>query len=128
MKLAVVGSRTLKNYKLLLNELNQYDNITEIVSGGAQGADKLAERYAIEKNIPIKIFPANWSRWGKRAGYMRNREIWDYADEGIAFWDGHSRGTQHSFELSKFLGKKIKVIKFDISDNEKRTIIIHRGL
>jgi len=115
MKLAVVGSRTLTNYKLVLNELNQFSDITEIVSGGAQGADKFAERYAIEKNIPIKIFKADWGRYGKRAGYVRNKEIWEYADQGIAFWDGHSAGTAHSFELSNFLGKKIKVVRFDIA-------------
>ena len=119
MKLAVVGSRTLTKYKLLLNELNQYDGITEIVSGGAQGADKLAERYAKEKNIPIKIFKADWGRYGKRAGYVRNKEIWDYADQGIAFWDGHSRGTAHSFELARFLGKKLKTVIFDIIPLER---------
>jgi len=112
MRLAVVGSRSFKDYNLLKSELKKYENITEIVSGGAIGADELAEKFAKEYNIPVKIFKPNWNLYGKAAGYKRNAEIWQYADEGIAYWDGISKGTSHSIELSKFYGKKLKIIKF----------------
>jgi hypothetical protein len=55
--------------------------------------------------IPTKAYPDD-------AGYKRNAEIWQYADEGIAFWNGVSQGTKHSLDLSKFYGKKLNLIKF----------------
>ena len=115
MKLAIIGSRTFNDYELLKDEvdklLEKY-NITEIISGGARGADSLAERYAEEKKLKLTVFPAQWHKYGKSAGFIRNDEIWKYADMGIAFWDGESRGTQHSFKLAEKYNKKLKVVKF----------------
>jgi len=115
MKLAIVGSRTFNDYELLKDEvdklLKKY-NITEIVTGGAKGADTLAEQYARENNLKITIFPAEWNKYGKKAGFIRNDKIWQYADFGIAFWDGESKGTQHSFKLAKKYNKELKIVRF----------------
>jgi len=115
MKLAIVGSRTFNDYELLKKEtdklLEKY-NITEIISGGAKGADSLAEKYAKEKKLKLTVFPAKWNKYGKSAGFIRNNEIWEYADLGIAFWDGKSKGTQHSFKLAEKYHKILEVIKF----------------
>ena len=73
--LAVVGSREFNNYKLLKDKLNSIENISKIVSGGAFGADKLAELYAEEYNIETNIIKPNWSTYGKSAGAIRNKEI-----------------------------------------------------
>ncbi|MAH42110.1 hypothetical protein CL614_00020 [archaeon] len=112
MKLAVVGSRTFKDYILLNQTLSQYDNVTEIVSGGAGGADSLAKKYAEENRIKYVEFKPNWNRYGKRAGFIRNKDIWEYSDRGVAFWDGASPGTRQSLELSEFFRKKLDLIKF----------------
>ena len=61
MKLAIVGSRTFSNYKLLKEYLDQIPDITEIVSGGAAGADTLGEQYAREKSIPIVRYLPDWN-------------------------------------------------------------------
>ena len=116
-KVAIVGSRTFNDYETFKKELQiflkeQSIKKFEIVSGGAYGADKLAERYAKEYNVPIKIFSAEWDKYGKKAGYIRNKKIWEYADLGIAFWDGKSKGTQHSFKLAKDFNKYLKIVKF----------------
>lgn len=119
MKIAVVGSRTFNNYnvlKIVLDQLRTQYNITTIVSGGANGADNLAERYADEKGIQKDIYPAEWSKYGKRAGFMRNQTIWDNSDMGVAFWDGQSKGTAHSFEISKRQNKILFI--FDYSKND----------
>jgi len=126
MKLTIIGSRTFNDYKLLKDEvdkvLKKY-NITEIVTGGARGADTLAEQYAKEKGLKLTIFPAEWNKYGKRAGFIRNDTIWQYADLGIAFWDGESRGTQHSFKLAEKYNKKLKIVRFKrIKNGQKRTI------
>lgn len=96
MKIAVVGSRTFSDYILLKSVLNlaaKYGFVTEIVSGGAQGADSLAKKYAQEHNVSYKEFPAQWDIYGKSAGFIRNKLIVEYCDMVIAFWDGKSRGT-----------------------------------
>ena len=63
--LAIVGTRTFNDYKLLkkkVDEINKKTKINMIVSGGAKGADKLAEKYAKENKIPTKIFIPNWKK------------------------------------------------------------------
>jgi len=108
MKIAVIGSRTIKDYCLVEQELKKIiSQDDEIISGGASGVDEIAEMFAKKNKIKLTIFKAEWSKYGKKAGYIRNKEIWKYCDWGIAFWDGKSKGTQHSFKLAKELNKKI---------------------
>ena len=104
VKLAVIGSRSFHNYAFMCDILKWYD-ISSIISGGARGADKLAEQYAMEHSIPIKVFPANWDKYGKRAGFLRNEQIIDACDEVVAFWDSISSGTAHSLKLAEEKGK-----------------------
>ena len=74
--------------------------ITEVVSGKARGVDTLGEWWAKsgEKDIPIQSFPADWKKFKKAAGYIRNAEMAKYADALIAIWDGESRGTFNMIE------------------------------
>ena len=108
MRLAVVGSRTFNDYALMCAVLDRFE-IIEIISGGARGADALAERYAHERRLPITVFPADWDAHGKSAGFLRNREIVAAADEVVACWDGRSRGTRHAIELARTSGKVVYV-------------------
>lgn len=111
MKLAIVGSRTFDNYEMVKQVLKDL-NITEIVSGGAKGADTLAERYATENNISTTIFKPDWDKLGRAAGMIRNKQIVNYAEKVIAFWDGVSKGTKNSIDLAKRQGKLLSVEKF----------------
>jgi len=113
VKIAVIGSRDFNDYNLLKSMLDPVKfKIGLIVSGGARGADSLAERYARENNIETLIFIPDWSK-GKSAGYERNKQIVEASDIIIAFWDGSSKGTQHSFKLAEKYNKKIKIIKYN---------------
>ena len=112
MKYAIVGSRTFNDYQFLKDTLDQYDDINLIVSGGAYGADKLAERYAKEHGIDTKIFIPEWSKYGKSAGYKRNRLIIGYSDIVIAFWDGVSKGTKHDIDIADELNIKCIIRRF----------------
>ena len=109
MRLAIIGSRDFNDYELLENEVNKlrkrHKNINIIVSGGARGADTLAEQYADNHNLKKQIYHAEWNIYGKRAGYIRNQVIWDNCDIIICFWDGKSPGTKHS--VDKFYQKDI---------------------
>lgn len=114
MKLAVIGSRDFNNYALLeivLNNLKISKNDI-IVSGGAGGADTLAEQYANQYDIPLEILKPDWEKYGKGAGFIRNKEIWDNSDQGIAFWDGKSKGTEHSFKIAKDQNKTLFVVDY----------------
>ena len=76
----------------------------EFVSGGCRGVDTIAERFCKLHGYPIKVFNADWATYGKRAGYLRNKQMAEYAAETggslIAFWDGKSRGTKMMIELA----------------------------
>ena len=108
MKVAVIGSRGLHvtNFEKYLPE-----GVSEIVSGGARGIDSDAELYAHENGLKMTVFLPDYARYGRGAPIRRNKEIVDYADEVIAFWDGKSRGTMNVIEYCKKQCKKITVIK-----------------
>ena len=117
MKCAIVGSRSITCYPIVEAFLDSYFsynniNIDLIVSGGAIGVDTLAEKYAKEKNIPTFIIKPEWDKYGKSAGFVRNRKIIESADLVIAFWDGKSKGTQNSLDIAKELHKKFVIIIF----------------
>ena len=90
MKIAVIGSRNLhiENLEVYLPE-----DCTEIVSGGAKGIDQSAARFAGIHAIKLTEFLPDYSRYGKAAPIVRNKQIVDYADAVLAFRDGKSAGT-----------------------------------
>lgn len=110
-KVAVVGSRTFGDKVLLSQEVGKLLP-SLIVSGGARGADSLAEEWALRFRIPTRIYPAEWDKYGRSAGFRRNRDIVDGCEVLLAFWDGESRGTAHSIKLAESAGKVVRVIKF----------------
>lgn len=116
--LLIVGSRNFDNFELLKEELDKiiadYDK-TIIISGGAKGADYLAELYADRNHLGKIIMKADWNKYGKSAGYVRNREMHKFISEKknrlcVAFWDGKSKGTTHSFDLANIYNNPIKII------------------
>ena len=115
IRLAVVGSRTFTDRKLcwkMLDDLQTKYNIIEIISGGARGADSYGEAYADYHHIKKTIFPAEWDKYGKKAGYLRNIDIIKNCDVCIAFWDGESRGTSHDLDLCVKYNKICYVYNF----------------
>ena len=119
IKVIIAGTRDFNDYAFLkknvdyfLQGINPNNEEIEIVSGNARGADKLGERYAKEYNLPVKLFPANWDKYGKRAGYLRNQEMANYADVLIAFWDEKSKGTKHMIDIAKKQGLTVIVVGY----------------
>lgn len=101
-KVIVAGSRGIYNYNVVANAINESKfKIDELVCGGAQGVDLLGKKYAEKHGIPVKMFPADWDTHGKAAGYLRNKEMAEYATHLIAIWDGESRGTKMMIDLAK---------------------------
>ena len=112
MKVIIAGSRSVTDLKHVLEAISQSKyQITEVVSGTARGVDQLGETFANQNGIPIKQFPAEWSKYGLSAGPKRNVQMAEYADALIAVWDGVSRGTKHMVSTMTKLGKPTFVWK-----------------
>lgn len=116
MKYIIAGGRDFNNRNILykiLNENRYSKNITEIVSGCARGADFLGIEWADVYGLRITRFPAEWDKYGKSAGFIRNAEMGAYADAAIIFWDGESKGTKHMIQTMKKLGKPYSVFNYN---------------
>lgn len=105
-KVLVCGSRSITDYTLvktfLEKELLPYSPDVLVISGCAAGPDKLALQFAEEHNLPTLEMPAGWDKYGKRAGYIRNKQMIDEnPDLVIAFWDKESKGTKNTLNLAK---------------------------
>lgn len=117
MKIIVAGSRDITKYVVVesaIQESGWIDKKAEIVSGVARGVDQLAVRFARENNLALHQFPADWDKYGRSAGMIRNREMAEFADALIAVWDGKSRGTKNMIDIATLKGLKVFVKRVDI--------------
>ena len=113
MKVIIAGSRVIPQRDLVWDDLVHrvlMSGVEEIVSGMARGADQIGYEFAQHFNIPCKQFPAEWDKHGKSAGYIRNKEMSEYADELIAYWDGKSNGTKNMIDLMAIAKKPTTII------------------
>jgi hypothetical protein len=117
VKTIIAGSRTCKDLRALETAIASCGwTPTLVLSGTAQGADKLGEVWAIRNGVSVERYPANWSAEGKKAGYLRNALMASKADALIALWDGESRGTQHMINLARRMGLRVHVHRTDGTD------------
>lgn len=116
----VAGSRSFSDkslmYKKLDHYLQRYKEIL-IVHGGAKGADTCAAMYAKDRNIETKVFLPDWEKHGKKAGILRNIEMFKYASQFqnrgcVVFWDGKSKGTKNDIELSEKYNVPLRIVEF----------------
>lgn len=106
MKIAVVGSRNIR----VVNIGRYIADSEEIVSGGAVGVDSCAAAYAKENGIKLTVFLPQYERYGRAAPIVRNKEIVDYADRIVAFWNGRSKGTLSVIKYAKKNEKPCEII------------------
>ena len=116
MKLLIAGSRTLQvSFKEIDDALagkEDWDPVTEVISGGAKGPDRAGENWARTRTPPIPItkFLPDWKTCGRGAGLLRNEEMAKRADKAIVFWDGASPGTKHMMGCLKKKGVEFLLI------------------
>lgn len=128
LRVIIAGSRDFNDFSKLMNSCieilagitNKNDDLDKIriVSGTAKGADQLGEQYAKIAGYDVSRFPADWDGLGKRAGYVRNAEMANFAvADGnygvlIAFWDGKSKGTKHMIDLAEKKRLEVHIVRF----------------
>jgi hypothetical protein len=119
MKLAVIGSRTLIDEKVVFDQLNNLlPQIECIISGGAPGIDTIAVKWAKINNVPTVIHLPDWTKFGKSAGLKRNLLIVTDCTECLAFWDGISKGTENSINICHRLRKPVNIILVHKVEND----------
>lgn len=114
MKLIIAGGRDYQptvSDEDTVREVVAAWKVTEIVSGGASGADSFGERMAEQLGLPCRRFPADWATQGRSAGPRRNRRMVEYADAALIFPGG--RGTASMAREAARAGLKVQIMGLD---------------
>lgn len=131
-KVIIAGSRDFDNFISAEHNLLSFfkafgihSTDIEIISGGARGADKIGEQFAKKYNIKLTVFPAQWDKYGKSAGMIRNAEMAQYAKDGIlfAFWDGKSTGTKNMIDAARRNNMTVLIYEYKKVNGEKMTFV-----
>lgn len=110
-RVIVCGSRTWADSAKIAERLKALPKNTTVIHGGARGADRLAAAEARKLGLRVKVYRADWDRYGKRAGIIRNYRMAEAgADLCIALWDGSSSGTKHMIDEARRHGIPVEVI------------------
>ena len=121
-RIIICGGRHFDDYSRLESVMNDvmskiapWRDVIEIVSGHCEGADQLGELYASNHDLPCKVFPAQWEKYGRSAGPIRNSEMVNYASEAempvvVAFRSPRTKGTNDTVKKAEKHGFKVFII------------------
>jgi len=113
MRIAIIGSRNFSNEVLFTETIKSLPfEITEIISGGAKGADTLAANWANQHSIKLTVYKPDWAKYGKAAGVVRNKLIVEDCEYCLVFWDSKSCGTKFSIDYCNKLNKTIRIVTY----------------
>jgi hypothetical protein len=122
VRVVITASRSWTNTALIRDRLSRLPSGTTIVHGGAPGGDTIADAEARALGLTVEVWPANWERYGRGAGVIRNLDMLDSTpqqptsdpppppDLVVAFWDGKSRGTKHTIDSAERRGLPTDVV------------------
>jgi hypothetical protein len=116
MRVIVCGSRGYGRADVIRARVRELPADALVIVGRARGADAVAEREASACGLDVAGYPAEWSKHGRRAGWLRNRVMLDVLLGGeddarlvVAFWDGSSRGTLSMIRLARDAGITVEI-------------------
>lgn len=108
MNTIIAGSRSITSRPALAAAIHHAQGrglvIGRVLSGGADGVDRLGEQWASAHGLPVQRIPADWRRFGRSAGPRRNAEMVAQAEAVVALWDGASAGTAQLVEAARRRG------------------------
>lgn len=121
MRVIVAGSRDIHDYDLVCRAIERSGfQVDVVLSGGAEGVDKLGERWAGEHGVPVERYPADWQKHGRAAGPIRNRQMGKKGDALVAVMRRPGTpGTRNMIQTAERLGLKVYVL---LTNSETCTI------
>jgi hypothetical protein len=114
VKIVIAGSRSFHDYQLLCQTLApERHRITQVITGGARGADQLGYRWAWKHAVKHQLFRADWERFGKAAGVRRNHQMAQAGDVLVVLGHTTSPGTAHLIQCMRALRKPVVLIRVE---------------
>lgn len=111
MRVLVCGGRYFDDANTVYSFLDGLD-VNVLITGGASGADTLAWEWGFDRGVPTNlVFPADWDRYGKKAGYLRNKEMLEDGRPDLVIAFPGDKGTAMMVRLAEEAG--VKVIKVE---------------
>ena len=122
MKVLVCGGRDYNDYDVLKCVMEKVMDcysaeVKVVISGLAKGGDKLGERWAEENDIEVEGYRAEWNKYGKRAGWLRNVRMADEGRPNVIVALPGGRGTKMMIDIG--VDRKIDTI---VVDDENRKL------
>lgn len=124
MRVLITGSRSWDDRETIEDALKRVwlkfgkDPDAVLVSGACPtGADRIAEEVWEAQGLSVERHPADWNRWGRRAGFIRNSEMVNAgADICVGFVRDDSRGATHTLKLAEKAGLNVWRIDYESVD------------
>ena len=112
LNVIIAGSRNMTQAELIPLAVERSGfQVNSVICGMARGADTLGRLWAEQQEIPVQHFPADWNRYGRAAGPIRNRQMAEVADALIVFiWD-NSKGSENMLKQMQRAGKPCFVVR-----------------
>ena len=118
-RILICGDRNYKDWLRIQDYLNTISRTTIIIHGGARGADSLAGNLATSLKMKVIKFPAEWDKYGKAAGVLRNQQMLDdgHPDLVVYFHKDleNSKGTKDM--VTRAIDNKIKTINGETGES-----------
>lgn len=117
MKIAIAGTRQFRDQTQMNSALDRL-HPSEILHGGAEGADALAASYGRRKGLPVNLFLPMHKidatvKYHPRYFLKRTEQMLDHADMLLAAWDGQSKGTAHAIKYARKKGLPVEIIEIN---------------
>lgn len=113
MRVLITGGRDFDDQDLLertLDELHSKHSFTTMIHGDASGADRLAGQWAESKGISVEANPADWKKFGRAAGPIRNQQMLDDKPDLVVAFPG-GKGTADMVSRAKKAGLLVVAVE-----------------
>ena len=113
MRVLVCGDRHWTDARKVWARMSTLPSDTTVVEGDCSGADRLGAACATRLGIPVEAYPADWQRYGRAAGPVRNQQMLDTGiDLVLAFHSNlaASKGTADMVRRARLAGVMVEVV------------------
>lgn len=117
VRVLICGSRTWEDEGPVREVLRGLNTHIVVIHGAARGVDAMAGRLAEEMGMKVLAFPAQWNRYGRAAGPIRNAQMLREGDPNVVYAFAldlkTSRGTANMVAQAREAG--VEVVVYDVA-------------